>query len=361
MRMSFAALDRLAEEKMRTGRPLLSTARSLSDEELLEKLLPLSGDLDREIFRQMAVSHVSAQEMVEGIEVDGPGWFDADWPWLAATVLWERWAPDIPSFEIIDNAMQAADHAPDRIKKCEIWLDVWDKVIALADRRRVTKLSQLDELFSGTQCLYNWVQDVELELSNGRDVAKRFLSERLRFCEEYLARFGEEHPEIDRGMWRAVAEVHNETGDLETVDRLYREWLAADPEWGWGWIGWADCYWLFTPRERDFSRGEEILREGLAVAELRDRDAALGRLADLYAESGRPEEEQKVREQLEALLRVSKKKRYAWESTPSPPKPQVLPQGVKKKKIGRNAPCPCGSGKKYKKCCGRRGSAKSQG
>jgi preprotein translocase subunit SecA len=21
--------------------------------------------------------------------------------------------------------------------------------------------------------------------------------------------------------------------------------------------------------------------------------------------------------------------------------------------IGRNAPCPCGSGKKYKKCCGR--------
>jgi hypothetical protein len=25
---------------------------------------------------------------------------------------------------------------------------------------------------------------------------------------------------------------------------------------------------------------------------------------------------------------------------------------VKKKKIGRNEPCPCGSGKKYKKCCG---------
>ncbi|KAB5148749.1 hypothetical protein GAC40_28460, partial [Bacteroides thetaiotaomicron] len=22
-------------------------------------------------------------------------------------------------------------------------------------------------------------------------------------------------------------------------------------------------------------------------------------------------------------------------------------------KIGRNDPCPCGSGKKYKKCCGR--------
>ncbi|HCS11656.1 MAG TPA: hypothetical protein DIV40_09390 [Clostridiales bacterium] len=25
---------------------------------------------------------------------------------------------------------------------------------------------------------------------------------------------------------------------------------------------------------------------------------------------------------------------------------------LKKEKIGRNEPCPCGSGKKYKKCCG---------
>jgi preprotein translocase subunit SecA len=25
----------------------------------------------------------------------------------------------------------------------------------------------------------------------------------------------------------------------------------------------------------------------------------------------------------------------------------------KTKKVGRNDPCPCGSGKKYKKCCGR--------
>jgi uncharacterized protein YecA (UPF0149 family) len=24
-------------------------------------------------------------------------------------------------------------------------------------------------------------------------------------------------------------------------------------------------------------------------------------------------------------------------------------------KVGRNAPCPCGSGKKYKRCCGANG------
>jgi preprotein translocase subunit SecA len=26
---------------------------------------------------------------------------------------------------------------------------------------------------------------------------------------------------------------------------------------------------------------------------------------------------------------------------------------VRSQKVGRNAPCPCGSGKKYKHCCGR--------
>ena len=31
----------------------------------------------------------------------------------------------------------------------------------------------------------------------------------------------------------------------------------------------------------------------------------------------------------------------------NPPKPKIAEQ-----KIGRNAPCPCGSGKKYKNCCG---------
>ena len=28
-------------------------------------------------------------------------------------------------------------------------------------------------------------------------------------------------------------------------------------------------------------------------------------------------------------------------------------QVIREKKIGRNDPCPCGSGKKYKKCCGK--------
>jgi preprotein translocase subunit SecA len=34
---------------------------------------------------------------------------------------------------------------------------------------------------------------------------------------------------------------------------------------------------------------------------------------------------------------------------------QTVQQVVRGDKIGRNDPCPCGSGKKYKKCCGANG------
>jgi uncharacterized protein len=42
-----------------------------------------------------------------------------------------------------------------------------------------------------------------------------------------------------------------------------------------------------------------------------------------------------------------------WRNPPAAPAPK-LP--IRSSKIGRNEPCPCGSGKKYKKCCGANGS-----
>ncbi len=39
---------------------------------------------------------------------------------------------------------------------------------------------------------------------------------------------------------------------------------------------------------------------------------------------------------------------FIEEEQPAAPVPPPTP-----KKVGRNDPCPCGSGKKYKKCCGR--------
>ena len=59
--------------------------------------------------------------------------------------------------------------------------------------------------------------------------------------------------------------------------------------------------------------------------------------------------------------RLWRKKREEWERLRGEPaSPAPMPQSVlyhktvkKTAKIGRNDPCPCGSGKKYKKCCGK--------
>jgi yecA family protein len=45
----------------------------------------------------------------------------------------------------------------------------------------------------------------------------------------------------------------------------------------------------------------------------------------------------------------------AYRQMPPAPPPQ---EPVRSEKIGRNQPCPCGSGKKYKKCCGRPGAGR---
>ena len=43
-----------------------------------------------------------------------------------------------------------------------------------------------------------------------------------------------------------------------------------------------------------------------------------------------------------------------WRHANYQPMQSIDPPGASasRKKVGRNDPCPCGSGKKYKKCCG---------
>jgi preprotein translocase subunit SecA len=61
------------------------------------------------------------------------------------------------------------------------------------------------------------------------------------------------------------------------------------------------------------------------------------------------------------IYHVTIVKREAPEAEPSPMAKAAVPAGGSHKqkqkadgrKIGRNDPCPCGSGKKYKHCCGR--------
>ncbi|MCI0335633.1 MAG: hypothetical protein L0228_20685 [Planctomycetes bacterium] len=122
MKMSFMTINRLLEEEMATddnlravverqGKVLLCEGRELSDAQLVEKFAGWGTPIDRATFEQMSRPFLSAQEMSEQVTktcrsqiVEGS--HDEDWLWVALVCLWERWLPDRPNFEMIDDQMQ---------------------------------------------------------------------------------------------------------------------------------------------------------------------------------------------------------------------------------------------------------------
>jgi tetratricopeptide (TPR) repeat protein len=72
------------------------------------------------------------------------------------------------------------------------------------------------------------------------------------------------------------------------------------------------------------------------------RDGAYERLIPLYEKMGKVEEARVMREQWKEDQEES-----IVEHEPYSPQLKT----IHSKKIGRNEPCPCGSGLKYKKCC----------
>lgn len=87
-----------------------------------------------------------------------------------------------------------------------------------------------------------------------------------------------------------------------------------------------------------------------------DRDGVLERLVPLLRELGRDKEadalvdsEKKAEQDRKEGYRRYKKEETTYSTAADKQKPMPASSG----KIGRNEPCPCGSGKKYKKCCGK--------
>jgi tetratricopeptide (TPR) repeat protein len=387
MNLSYSTINRLTEEKAATdeayrtalvwkGKVTLSSGRALSDEALLAKLASLGLSMDREEFRRRTCSYLSSQEMAEAV-YDDPSHplreQDKDWVWIAFTCLWERWSPERLSFEMIDDRMQEGYKAQARGEEqaaCRLWLETWQGIWAIVEDLNLTSVEEFDDLFGGTNSLFNWVQDFVRQLHNAGLREKAFHQERLVVLELFMGRFrlGRLLP----GFKNHLAQTCFSLGMDDKAEQLYRQWLEETPRWGWGWIRWADAYSFYSPdREKDPARAEQILEQGLAIPDVEDRRYLLERLCLLYEETGRVEKAAVVRQELEHLERPSPaplsppapqprtESRTGWVGTPGEGRvmPAVLPAGrvlpSTARRVGRNDPCPCGSGKKFKKCCGR--------
>jgi preprotein translocase subunit SecA len=134
-------------------------------------------------------------------------------------------------------------------------------------------------------------------------------------------------------------------------------------------------------RPKDYGKAEELLRGGYSTPDVRDRDAIAQRLQMLCKETGRFKEAREFARQATQPRRrtppmsVSRELEleddddaasvhdrttvtFGDEGLPLDRLAEIVHaletsrQPVRAGKVGRNAPCPCGSGKKFKKCCG---------
>ena len=291
--LSWVAMDRIVE-KQRAGdatyrqqserKVLRSDAQPLSDDDLLAKLRSFGIELDRAALERLCLKALSAEEIATPWldQRNRPAEMESDWIWVCLTALWQRWFQDQPGFELLDDKMQAGydlrglEGAP---AGCRIWLEAWKDVLGLLDKGSLSSIHAFDQRFRGSQSLFNWIQDLEGVLWNAGLEDRQFLTARIAVCEEGLRRFPAEDELMTENRRRAMAESHFELGESDTAEALYRDWLQADPRWGWGWIGWSDGYGFTRTQLQDWPRAEQILREGMAVDQVRDRLDILERLA----------------------------------------------------------------------------------
>src|SRR2546427_2264522 len=311
--ISWVAMDRIVERKRATDaayrkqgadKVLRSDAKRRTDSELLAKLRSFGIEMDRPTLERLCDQALSAEEIAQPL-LDQRTFhgrheqMESDWIWICLSALWQRWFPDKSSFESLDDKMQAGYElqASGAVAACRVWLEAWSDVLHILDKAGMQSIQEFDERFQGSQSLFNWIQDLEGELWNAGLEDRQFLTARIALCEEGLRRFQSDDDLMTENRRRALAESYYELGETEKADSLYRSWLDADPCWGWGWIGWSDCYRFTRTELRDWRRCEQILREGFSIADVRDRADLAERLADVCEEQGRVAEAAEVRRQ----------------------------------------------------------------
>jgi tetratricopeptide (TPR) repeat protein len=338
VKMSWVTLDRIVSEEIvrddgirrhvaESGKPLRSHATDMSDDDLLAKR-------------------------------------DADWAWICLTELWQRWWQEKPHLEFLDDKIQEghdADQRNDFVTSGRIWLGDWLDVLRMCDAIGAGSIREFDDRFPMTQRLFNWCQKLERALQNGGEHDPELRTARLEITAEWLRRFPAEDALTTGNFRRALADSYFETGHQQKADELYQSWLDDDPAWGWGWIGWADCYTPYGPgKAQDYARAEDILRRGYAVTGVREAEHIAGRLADICDRTGRPGEAREFRQQAEKD-RQRAGRRVTRATASAAPAAQAGESRAAKQhpagKTGRNQPCPCGSGTKFKKCRGGPASA----
>lgn len=227
----------------------------------------------------------------------------------------------------------------------QFWQEAWDVFESAV--KQIPETVTLYGLMESLDYMYpidGWLQDYEMEMGNaGKD------RERIAFCQKVLE-FFDWQDEDDSCFRCGIGESLFREGKVEESCEYYENWLADDSQ---NVNGISSYSWVLFEKG-NFEKAYEVVRKvtwgNSCYAENEILFMRAQHLADYV---GKEEESKWYQQQLHAFENSMER----WKMDEDDmfdefTAPKQIPV-VKGKKIYPNDPCPCGSGKKYKKCCGK--------
>jgi len=193
--------------------------------------------------------------------------------------------------EMLDEEMRAGYRRSmegDGARACTHWARVWETIRERL-RPEMRTIDDAAAVFSGTQALYDWIQDYLLELRNVAVHRRSYAETGVRFYEEVLAQFPDESELFLINLRGDMGELLCLSGESERGERVFLELIEDYPDNAAGYAFLADLLGYGpTPGSEpiDRQRAQRVLEEALArpVADAADYDLEL-RLSDLRGTS----------------------------------------------------------------------------
>jgi len=237
----------------------------------------------------------------------------------------------------------------DEEKAAALFLDIWsvmkEYVVHNLYRDTTTGIEKPDILDISEMTEYNMdfdslISAMGMILSN----THRY-QQVIDFSKEVLEMFSWERTKADTfkdDIGQALADM----GKTDESDAWYQKWMEAEPDNGNCINGYAFCY----QSRGNIEKAITIVESHLPEKEIADKkyENLYIRAADLYNQIG---ENKKAEHFIQLLEEIHSP--FSDDMVFDIEDEQCQKPVVKGKKIYPNDRCPCGSGKKYKKCCGK--------
>lgn len=251
---------------------------------------------------------------------------------------WDEW----------DELVQCGYEAQEKQKNealIDCWWKAWEifrKIIG--QEKEKNSVSGLMEEQDYQYPVDAWLQDFEMELGNAGEHQKR-----LDFCNAVLEMLDWTYDD-DSNFLSAVGEELYVEGKEKEGREWFENWLKREPH---NENAWSAFSWCVEKKEGAETAYYLIRKEVIGVPCTMNNSLLFERAKILAKHLNLTDDLKWIESQLEACWKTIEEADY-YNDINDDFKIPVQKPIVKEKKIYPNDPCPCGSGKKYKKCCGKK-------